>query len=95
MGLVAVVLWWALQVYFYALVARLVVDMVLSVNPGYRPRGLMLVIFEIVLTLTDPPLKLIRKIIKPVRLGAIQLDFGWTILVFAIFFLQRLVLSVA
>ena len=95
MGLVAVVLWWALQVYFYALVARLVVDMVLSVNPGYRPRGLVLVIFEIVLTLTDPPLKLIRKIIKPVRLGAIQLDFGWTILVFAIFFLQRLVLSVA
>lgn len=95
MGLVAVVLWWALQVYFYALVARLVVDMVLSVNPGYRPRGLVLVIFEIVLTLTDPPLKLIRKIIKPVRLGAIQLDFGWTILVFAIFFLQRLVLSIA
>lgn len=95
MGLIAVVIWWLLQVYFFALVARLFVDLALSVNRSWRPKGLMLPIIEIVLTITDPAIKLVRRIIPPIRLGAIQFDLGWTVLVFAIFFLQRLVLSVA
>jgi YggT family protein len=95
MGLIAVLLWWALQVYFFALVARLFIDLAISVNRGWRPSGLLLPVVEIVMTVTDPALKAVRKIIKPIRLGAIQLDLGWTLLVFGIFFLQRLVLSVA
>ena len=95
MGLIAVLLWWALQVYFFALVARLFIDLAISVNRSWRPSGLLLPVVEIVMTVTDPALKAVRKIIKPIRLGAIQLDLGWTLLVFGIFFLQRLVLSVA
>ena len=95
MGLIAVVLWWALQLYFFALVARLFIDLAISVNRGWRPSWLLLPLVEIVMTITDPALKAVRKIIKPIRLGAIQLDLGWTLLVFGIFFLQRLVLSVA
>lgn len=95
MGLIAVVLWWALQLYFFALVARLFIDLAISVNRGWRPSGLLLPVVEIVMTITDPALKAVRKIIKPIRLGAIQLDLGLTLLVFGIFFLQRLVLSVA
>lgn len=95
MGLVAVILWWLLQAYFFALVARLFIDLALSVNPSLRPAGILLPIIEIIMTITDPALKLARRIIPPIRLGAIQLDLGWTALVFAIFFLQRLVLSVA
>ena len=95
MGLVAVILWWLLQAYFFALVARLFIDLALSVNSSWRPAGLILPIVEIVMTITDPALKLMRRIIPPIRLGVIQLDLGWTALVFAIFFLQRLVLSVA
>ncbi len=95
MGLIAVVLWWALQVYFFALVARLFIDLALSVNRSWRPSGLLLPVVEIVMTVTDPALKAIRKIIPPIRLGSIQLDLAWTALVFAIFFLQRLVLSIA
>jgi YggT family protein len=95
MGLIAVLLWWALQVYFFALVARLFIDLAISVNHSWRPSGLLLPVVEIVMTITDPALKAVRKIIKPIRLGAIQLDLGWTLLVFGIFFLQRLVLSVA
>lgn len=95
MGLVAIAIWWVLQVYFFALVARLFIDLALSVNRSWRPSGLLLPVVEIVMTATDPPLKAIRKVIPPIRLGAIQLDLGWTALVFAIFFLQRIVLSVA
>ena len=95
MGLIAVVLWWLLQAYFFALVARLFVDLALSVNRTWRPKGLLLPVIEIILTITDPAIKLVRRIIPPIRVGAIQFDLGWTALVFAIFFLQRLVLSVA
>ena len=90
MSLLVVILQWALQIYFYLMVARLVADLVLSVNPSWRPRGLILVLVELIYTITDPPIKLIRRFIKPVRFGGLALDFGWTIVVFAIGLLQSL-----
>jgi len=90
MTLLVAVLQWALQIYFYVMIARLISDLVLSVNPNWRPRGLILVLVEVVYTLTDPPLKFIRRFIKPVRFGGLALDFGWTIVVFAIGLLQSL-----
>jgi len=95
MGAFAVIIWWALQIFFLAMVGRLIIDLLLSVNRGWRPSGLVLVLVESVMTVTDPPIKAVRKVIKPVRLGAIQLDLGWTVIVFAVFFLQRIVLSFA
>jgi YggT family protein len=38
-----------------------------------------LVISGVIYTLTDPPLKFVRRFIKPVRIGQIALDFGWTV----------------
>jgi|DEB19_MinimDraft_2_1074335.scaffolds.fasta_scaffold29881_2 YggT family protein len=95
MGALALVIWWALQIFFLAMVGRLIIDLLLSVNRSWRPSGLVLVLVESVMTVTDPPIKAVRKVIKPVRLGAIQLDLGWTVIVFAVFFLQRIVLSLA
>jgi YggT family protein len=90
MTLLVVALWWALQLYFWLMIARFIVDLVLSVNPAWRPRSLVLVVTEIVMTLTDPPLKLVRRFIKPVRMGSISLDFGWTLVLLAISLLQNL-----
>lgn len=95
MGGLAVIIWWALQIFFLAMVGRLIIDLLLSVNRGWRPSGIVLVLVESVMTVTDPPIKAVRKVIKPVRLGAIQLDLGWTVIVFTVFFLQRIVLSFA
>ena len=93
MGLIAVVIYWLLQAYFFALIGRFIVDLVLSFNRTWRPRGLVLVLVESIYTITDPPLKVIRKIIPPVRVGAIQLDFAWTLLLLVITFAQRFVLA--
>ncbi|MEN9740570.1 MAG: hypothetical protein RLZ72_836, partial [Actinomycetota bacterium] len=38
-----------------------------------------MVLAEITYTLTDPPLKLVRRFVKPVRLGGAAIDFSWTI----------------
>jgi YggT family protein len=95
MGLIALVLYWLLQVYFFALIGRFVVDLVLSLNRGWRPKGIVVVIVESIYTVTDPPLKLVRRIIPPLRLGAIQLDFGWTIVMTAVLFAQGFVRALA
>jgi YggT family protein len=83
-------LWWALQVFFLLLVARLFIDLALSFNRGWRPKGVMLPVVEIVMTVTDPPLKFLRRFIPPIKLGAISFDLAWTLLVFGILFLQSL-----
>lgn len=90
MSVLVVALWWALQLYFWLLIARFIVDLILSVNPTWRPRNLALVLTEIILTLTDPPLKLVRRFIKPIRLGGLALDFGWTLVLLAVTMLQNL-----
>jgi YggT family protein len=88
MSLLALVAYWALQIYFYALVGRLILDLLMSVNPSFRPKGILLPVAEVVFTVTDPPLKFVRQFIKPVRVGSISLDFGWTLLVLVVVFAQ-------
>mgnify|MGYP000246290966 CR=1 FL=1 len=92
MHILALVLYWGLNVFFYAFIGRFVLDLMLSINPRMRPKGVFLVLAEIVMTLTDVPLRAIRKVIKPVRLGAIQLDLAWTVAIFIISLLSSLVL---
>jgi len=91
MSTLALIAYWALQVYFYGLVGRLILDLLISLRPGFRPRGILMPLSEIVFTVTDPPLKFLRRFIKPVRLGAISLDFAWTLLVLAVIVLRNLV----
>ena len=93
MGLTALVLYWLLEVYFFVLIGRFVVDLVLSLNGLWRPKGLLLVLVESVYTVTDPPLKAIRRFIPPLRLGPVQIDLAWTVLFIAVVFAQGIVSS--
>ena len=91
--MLALIAYWALQIYFYALIGRLILDLLISLRPGFRPKGLFLPVSEIIFTVTDPPLKFLRRFIKPVRFGVISLDFAWTLLVLGVILLRNLVLS--
>ena len=93
MHIIYVVLSWALTLYFYALLARFVLDLVLSLNRQFRPRGLLLVVAEIVMTVTDPTLKLLRRIIPPIRIGGLGLDFSITIAMVLVSIISGLVAS--
>jgi YggT family protein len=93
MSMLALIAYWALQIYFYALVGRLILDLLISLRPGFRPKSLLLPVSEIIFTVTDPPLKFLRRFIKPVRFGSISLDFAWTLLVLVVILLRNLTLS--
>lgn len=81
--------------YIWVLLGRFFLDLVTSINRQFQPRGLLLVLCEVIFTLTDVPLKFMRKIIKPVRFGAVSLDLGWTILFLALSFGQSLFMGLA
>ena len=78
----ALILKLAIQIYIYVLWARFILDWVRVLNPRFRPRGVLLVLFELVFTLTDPPIKMFRRILPPIRLGQISLDLGWMVTMF-------------
>lgn len=73
-----------LDLYFVVLIARLVLDWIQLFAREWRPKGPVLVVAEFVYTLTDPPLKAIRKVVPPLRLGGIALDLAFIILALAV-----------
>ena len=79
MAFIWLVAYWALQLYLIFMWARLIVDLVQVINRNWRPRGIVLVLIEVCYSVTDPPIKFFRRIIPPLRLGPVALDFGWTL----------------
>lgn len=94
MSLLGQLVYWALTLFFYALLARFVADLVMSFSRGWRPKGILVPLLEIVYSITDPPLRFVRKFIPPLRLGGISLDFGFTLVLIATLILRDILVSV-
>ena len=75
--IVSLVLRLILRIYTFVLWGRFVLDWVRVINPRFRPRGPLLLLFEAVYTVTDPPIRMFRRLLPPIRLGAVALDLGW------------------
>lgn len=84
MSIIAQALSLVLWLFFLALVARLVADWVMLFARSWEPRGPVLVVLETVFTVTDPPLKAIRRVVPPLRIGGFALDLAFIILIIAV-----------
>ncbi|WP_407318191.1 YggT family protein [Isoptericola halotolerans] len=73
----------ALFLFLVCLIVRLVFDWVQVFARDWRPRGVVLVIAEAVYTVTDPPLRALRRLIPPLTLGSIRLDLAFLVIFFA------------
>lgn len=80
-----------LQLYFFVLIGRLVFDWVQVFARDWRPKGPVLVLANGIYSLTDPPLRALRKVIPPLRLGGVALDLGFLVLIIGVVFAQSLV----
>ena len=78
-SVLAAVLTLVLLVFFIAMWLRFGFDWVRLLAPRWRPKGLLLVIAEGSYIVTDPPIKLVRRVIPPLRLGGAVLDFAWSV----------------
>jgi YggT family protein len=79
----------AVFIFLVLLIGRFVLELVQSFARDWRPRGAILVVAELIYTITDPPLRLLRRLIPPLRLGGISLDLG----MFLLFIVTVVVLS--
>lgn len=78
-SLLASVVYIALYIFFLSLWGRFILDWVQVFARSWRPTGPLLVVAEAVYTVTDPPLRRVRQVIPPLRLGAVAIDLGWSI----------------
>ena len=56
---------------------------------SWSPRGVLLVLLEVVYSITDPPIKALRRVIPPLRIGSIALDLSFLIVLVAAYILLR------
>lgn len=80
MAFVAGVLRLVVLLFFLLLLVRLVLDWVQYFARDWRPRGPALVVAEITYTITDPPLRALRRVIPPLTIGSVRLDLAFLVL---------------
>lgn len=90
LGVVSIVLY----LFLVLLLARLVLEWIQVFARQWQPRGPVLVIAEGTYTATDPPLKAVRKVLKPVRIGSMQLDLAFLVLLLAVYLALNLIRSI-
>ncbi len=84
LGVVISVLVFVVYLFFAALICRLVLDWIQVLAREWRPSGPVLVLAEGIYTVTDPPLKFLRRLIPPLSLGTIRLDLAFLVLMLAV-----------
>lgn len=80
MSPVAAVAYYVLFAFLLLLVARLVMEYVFLFARSYEPKGAVVVVLEVIYSITDPPLKFLRRFIPPLRLGGVSLDLSFLVL---------------
>ncbi|MCR2811442.1 YggT family protein [Microbacterium sp. zg.Y1090] len=93
--LVAAIVNTLLLFYVLLLLVRLILEYIPMFNRAWRPRGAGLIAAEIVYTVTDPPIKLIRRFIPPLRLGAVAVDFAFPLTMLVCFVLLSITRTIA
>jgi YggT family protein len=89
MDILKVVLTYLLTVYLVVLIGCMILSWInMFVRPWYPPRIVKL-LAEAIFTLTDPPLKFLRRYIPPLRLGTVSLDLSFMVLFIVVLILLR------
>jgi len=89
------ILGFALFLFWLLLIARIVVEFIRSFSRDWQPRGVTVVILEVIMTVTDPPVKLLRRIIPQLTIGAVRLDFSIMVLLLLAFIGMQLAFGAA
>ena len=77
--------------FFIALLwVRFIVDWVQVFARSWTPRGVLLVLLEVVYSVTDPPIKALRRVIPPLRIGNFALDLSMLIVFVGAYVLLRI-----
>ena len=83
------------QLFTYLLLSRIVIEMIQSFSRSWQPGRAFSVVGEIIFTITDPPVKLLRRVIPPMPMGGVQLDVSVLVLFFILMILRAVLAGFA
>jgi YggT family protein len=87
------ILYLIVYLFFLVLLARFVLSAVLQYGRRWQPGRGAAAALETVWTVTDPPLKALRRVIPPLRIGNVSLDLAFIVLLVILFVLMEFVLA--
>ena len=90
MEAVWLVVWYVLFAFWLLLTARIVIELVRTFAREWHPAGGVAVTLETIYTVTDPPVRLFRRMIPMVRIGGMGLDLSIMVLLLVVFFAMQL-----
>ena len=90
LSVIATVLYVLVLLFVVAMLVRIIYDVVQMVAREWRPSGLALVAAEVVYTTTDPPLRAVRRVVPPLRLGGMAIDLAFLLLMLAAWILMAI-----
>ena len=85
------ILYVAVWIFIALLWIRFIVDWVQVFARSWSPRGALLVVLEVVYSGTDPPIKALRRVVPPLRIGNFTLDLSFLIVMVAAYLLLRVI----
>ena len=94
MNPVGQVIYGLLTAFIALLWIRFIIDWVQVFARSWSPRGVLLVLLEVVYSITDPPIKALRRVVPPLRLGQVALDLSFIIVLVAALLLRVVVVRV-
>lgn len=94
MSVIGQVLYGLLTAFIALLWIRFIVDWVQVFARSWSPRGVLLLLLEVVYSITDPPIKALRRVVPPLRLGQVALDLSFIIVLVAALLLRVVVVRV-
>jgi len=83
------VAFYVLSVYLVLLIARMILSWIQVYAKSWSPSGILLVVAEGVYSATDPPLRFLRRYIRPVRIGSVALDLSFMLLFLVVYVLWQ------
>lgn len=86
---------YVLYLYLLLLVLRIVFETTRQFARAWRPAGVAAIGIEMIYSATDPPVRAMRRLVRPVRVGPIALDLSMIILFLAILAFRFIALTLA
>ena len=85
MTIVATVAIYVLYAFLGLMFVRLIVDWTMVLARNWRPTGAVAAVLEVAYSVTDPPLRALRRVLPPLRLGSFALDLAFIVVIFVIY----------
>lgn len=91
---IGTILFVVLRIFVLLLIARIIIEMIQSFSRNFQPPRWFIFVAEPIFVVTDPPVKALRKVIPPMRMGNVALDISVIVLFFIVMILQIVVQAV-